>query len=70
MLEGELWGIQQQEAVEVGSYRSRGLETSQGIQRQEAIEVGFYRSRGLEKAVLEVDLSGDTATGGYRSSRL
>ena len=36
-------------------------------QQQEAIEVGGYRSRGLEWAVLERELPGDAAAGGYRS---
>ena len=35
------------------------------IQQQGAIEVGGYRSRGLERAVLEIELPGDTAAGGH-----
>ena len=70
-------------AIDVGGYRSRGLEKAvlererereresfRGIQQQEAIQVGGYRSRGLERPVLERELSGDTAAGGYRGKRL
>ena len=69
-------GIQQQEAIEVGSYRSRDLERPElerelrGIQQLEANGVGGYRSRSLEKAVPKIELSGDTAARGYRSRRL
>ena len=45
-------------------------ECFRGIQQQDAIEVRCYRSRDLQKAVLERELSGDTAAGGNRSRRL
>ena len=50
--------------------RERERESIRGIQQQEAIEVGSYRIRGLERDVLERELPGDTAAGGYRSSRV
>ena len=42
------------------------------MQQQEAVEEGGYRSRSLGKALLarEMELSGDTAAGGYRSGRV
>ena len=69
--------MRQQQAIEVGDYRSMGLERavlerelSGDIQQQETMEVGGYRSRGLEQAVLERELPGDTAARGYRCRRL
>ena len=47
--------------------RERERESFRGDKQQEAIGVRGYQSRGLERAVLERELSLDTAARGYRS---
>ena len=66
VLDGEVWDMQQQGGIEVGGWKRLCWR----IQQQGAIEVRGYRSKVLEKAMLDGELSGDTAAGGYRSRRV